>query len=230
MEPEFITYQKFNDVALANELAEILTEHNIDYFIDEEAFRFDPSLVMSNAQKEYAVKIKSEDFERVNQLLKENEAKNIEGVEKDYYLFSFTDDELIEVIAKADEWNAFDNVLARKILADRGKIFSEQEITAINEQRLEELKAPEKPQTTWVIIGYIIALTSIFMPLFICIIGIFIGWHLFNFKKTLPDGERVFEYADNDRRHGKRIFYLSIAMIPVNIITLVVYNVYFRNY
>ena len=99
---------------MANELAELLNEHNIQYYIQEETSGFDPSFVMSNAPVDYAVKIKSEDFEQANLLQKESETKNIEGIDKDYYLFSFTDDELMEVITKADEWSAFDNVLAKK--------------------------------------------------------------------------------------------------------------------
>ena len=71
MMPEFITYQKFNDSALANDLAELLDQHDIPYFIQEETSGFDPSLVMSNAVVDYAIKIKSVDFEKVNQRRKE---------------------------------------------------------------------------------------------------------------------------------------------------------------
>jgi hypothetical protein len=30
-------------------------------------------------------------------------------------------------------------------------------------------------------------------------------------KKTLPDGEQVYAYSENDRWHGKMIFYISIG-------------------
>ncbi|HZY38991.1 MAG TPA: hypothetical protein VFE53_20160 [Mucilaginibacter sp.] len=228
MEPEFITYQKFDDIVLAEALIDLLEENEIAYETEEEAFRFDPSLVLSNAKKEYAVKIKGDDFGRVTQLLQANEAENIDGVEQDYYLFSFTDEELMEVVTKADEWSAFDVVLAKKILADRGKPISDDIIEKIEEQRIEELKTPEPPQTFWVTIGYVIAFTSIVLPFFICVIGLFIGWYLSSFKKTLPDGERVFGYTEKDRRNGKRIFYLSIIIFFLNIAVLILYNVYFN--
>jgi len=229
MESEFITYQKFNDVALANALAEQLEQQGIEYNVEEESLTFNPSFALNDElSKEYAVKIKAEDFEKVNQLLKENEDINIDDVEKDYYLFGFTDDELMEVIAKADEWSPFDVVLARKILEKRGKNISDETISTINKQRVEELKAPEPPQTTWVVIGYIIALSGIILPFFICIIGLFIGWHLSSYKRTLPDGERVYEYSENDRKHGKRIFYLSIIMFFLDVVYVIVHNNYFR--
>jgi hypothetical protein len=205
VEFEFITYQKFDDPVLAEELAGQLEQHGIEYFLEESSFRFDPSLVMSNAAKEYAVKIKSGDFEKVNQLLKEDGNENTDEIDKDYYLFSFTDDELLDVVTKADEWSAFDVVLARKLLAEHGKNVSDQEIETINEQRIEELKQPDPPQTFWIFIGYAVSLLG-------GVLGIFIGWHLYSYKKTLPDGERVYGYTENDRRHGRVLFYLSIVV------------------
>jgi len=211
MTPNFITYQKFNDSALANDLAELLEEHQIPYFIQEETSGFDPSLVMSNAAVDYAIKVKSEDFEKVNQLRREYEAKNLDEIEKDYYLFSFTDDELMEVLNKADEWSIFDVVLARKILTERGKDISDADITAINEKRIEELKAPESGQSIWIIIGYICALMG-------GVLGLFIGWHLKSHKKTLPDGEKVYAYTEQDRWHGKVIFCVAILGTIVGVI------------
>lgn len=104
MEPEFITYQKFNDRALADELAEQLDNHHIEHCLEEESQTFDPTFAFNDViTKQYAVKIKSEDFEKVNQLLKEDENEEVTEIGKDYYLYSFTDDELMEVITKADE-------------------------------------------------------------------------------------------------------------------------------
>src|ERR1700756_1731313 len=112
MEPEFITYQKFNDPALAKELAETLEKHQIDSRIEEDSASFDPFFTYNSFAIEYLVKIKPGDFEKANQLLKEEADANIGEVGSDYYLFSFTNDELMDVISKADEWNPFDVVLA----------------------------------------------------------------------------------------------------------------------
>jgi hypothetical protein len=157
MEPEFITYQKFNDPALASELAALLEQHEIEYFVEEQSSGFDPSLVMSNAPVDYAVKIKSEDFEKVNQLLQDHEVDEVDEIGDDYYLYSFTDDELAEVVMKSDEWSAFDVVLARKLLAEKGKSISEEAIAEIHEKRIEELRTPDAPQTFWIGVGYAFA-------------------------------------------------------------------------
>lgn len=208
MEPEFITYQKFNDPALAEELVELLAKYDIDYKVQEESTGFDPSLAMGNEAVDYAVKIKSSDFERVNKVLTEYDEKNIKGVDADYYLFGFSDDELIEVVTKADEWSTFDVVLARKMLDERGKNLSDEEIAMIHKKRLDDLKTPDPPQTFWIIVGYIFAFCG-------GVLGFFIGWHLSTFKKTLPDGERVYGYIESDRKHGKQIFYLSFLGLAI---------------
>lgn len=223
MEPEFITYQKFNDQALANELADQLEKHYIKYVIEEETRTFDPGFTFNDTlNTDWAVKINSDDFEKVNQLLKDDESEDITEIGKDYYLYSFTDDELMEVITNADEWSPFDFALARKILAGKGKDVSDEAMAAINKKRIEELKAPDPPQTGWIIIGYIVAF-------FGGVFGIFIGWHLMTYKKTLPNGERVFDYNENDRKQGKRIFYLSIIVLAMCVIYKITTEVFLDN-
>ncbi|MDB5091418.1 MAG: hypothetical protein JWR09_5412 [Mucilaginibacter sp.] len=207
MDPEFITYQKFNDIALANELAELLEEHGINYRVEEDSLTFNPSFNLNDElSKEYAVKISAGDFEQVNELLKQDASEQIGDVEKDYYLFDFSDDELKDVVAKADEWNAFDVQLARKLLAERGHAISDAEIAKIEGKRIEELKATEPSQTWWIFVGYVFALAA-------GVLGFFIGWHLWTYKKTLPNGERVYQYSESDRRQGKIIFYLSFVAL-----------------
>lgn len=219
MKPEFITYQKFNDIELANELIDVLSENNIPYSMEEEAPVFDPSFSFKEVVTEYAVKICPEDFERVKQLLAESEKDNVNNADPDYYLFSFTDDELMEVITKADEWSTFDNQLARKILGNRGKIITDEQIRQIKEERIEELKTPDAPQTTWIIIGYISAFLG-------GLIGIFIGWYLASYKKTLPNGQKIYGYTEHDRKQGQRIFFIGIVVMCIGIIMKVmeIYN------
>ena len=64
MEPEFITYQKFNDPALAKELTETLEKHQIDSRIEEDSASFDPFFTYNSFAIEYLVKIRPGDFEK----------------------------------------------------------------------------------------------------------------------------------------------------------------------
>jgi hypothetical protein len=211
MEPVLILFKRFNDLALANALTAVLDEHGIEYTIEESGASFDPAFRRNELSTEYSVKIKAEDFELVDQLLKDNEIENIKNADKDHYLYGFTDEELMDILAKADEWSAFDYQLARKILTERGVAINEKMLADLKNDRIEELKAPEPSQKTWIIVGYLFALAG-------GILGIFIGWHLATYKKTLPDGEKVYGYNENDRQQGKWIFYIAIGVFVISII------------
>jgi hypothetical protein len=216
VEPEYITYQKFDNMAEARALAQRLADNEIPYKLEDQladgtgAFRL-----------EYLVKIKSEDFETADDLLNpDNEGdieREAEARDGEYYLFSFTDDELMEVIADADEWNDYDVELARKILGDRGKPINEAQLASIHEQREAELHQPARPQTAWIIFGYMMALAG-------GVIGIAIGLQLYNEQKKLPDGEKIYTYSDRDRKHGRRIYTLGFVVIGV----LIVYQILWK--
>nr|WP_082856117.1 hypothetical protein [Mucilaginibacter sp. L294] len=206
MATELITYKKFNDIALANELAGVLEQHAIIYRVEEESTLFNPTFYADETAKDYTVKISADDFIKVNEILKNEEAQSVEAADSDHYLYGFTNEELTDLVSKPDEWSEFDNLLAFKILKQRGVNITEQTIKQLNNERIEQLKQPEPSQSTWIVIGYLFALLG-------GVLGVFIGWHLANSKKTLPNGEQVFSYVEADRANGKRIFYLSIVVL-----------------
>lgn len=212
MESELLTFKQFNDPALAEELIGLLAENNIKYLVEEQQADFNPLTAINNElAKSYSVKIDAGNFTKVTLLLKEREDQYINNVEADHYLFDFTDEELTEILEKEDEWSSFDYELAKKILNQRGIIVDTPKLATLNQKRIEELRAPEPSQLTWIIIGYICALLG-------GVLGFFIGWHLSSHKKTLPNGESVYAHNPDDRKHGKIIFYLSFIGLAIGII------------
>jgi hypothetical protein len=142
-------------------------------------------------------------------------------------LFSFTNKELFEIISKQDEWGDLDYQLAQKILRDRGEEISLDEIQALKSRRIKVLSKPEQSQTQLVLIGYAInsiSCLSLFLNLkfrFIWIMGAAIlGAIISQTKKTLPTGELVFSFNEQDRKHGKIITTLSIFFFFVIIFLL----------
>ncbi|MBD1363614.1 hypothetical protein IDJ77_07315 [Mucilaginibacter sp. ZT4R22] len=211
MADELITYQKFNDAALADALVDILEKHDIAYEVEQATASANPLLALNNELNiEYIVKIAPEDFLPADVAVSNEEQTGIADVEPEHYLFAFTNEELLDLIAKRNEWSAFDYQLAQQILKERGVELSEEKISELVDGRIAELKQPEPPQTVWIVLGYACAV-------FGGLLGLFIGWHLANHKKTLPNGEQVFGYTEADRAHGRRIFYLAIAGLLVAI-------------
>jgi hypothetical protein len=202
MGEDFVTFQKFNDQYSAKQFGKLLSGQNIKYVLENNSLSFDPTFANNSFGTEYCIKIKNEDFEKVNAILEAKSEIEISEIDKDYYLLSFSDEELIDVIAKSDEWNKFDVSLAKKLLRDRGKEITSLQIEEIKKRRIAELSKPEKSQEGYIILGYITALLG-------GLLGIFVGWHLLTYKKTLPDGNRVYVYSEKDRKQGNRILILG---------------------
>lgn len=208
MKEEFVTFEKFNNESLAVDFGSLLNKNKIDFLIENISINFDPILSNNEFGKEYCVKIKKDDFEKANDILREKAKKEINEIQDDYYLLSFSSEELIDVIEKSDEWNKFDVELALKLLNERGNEITTKQINELKKQRIIELSKPEEGQNIYIIIGYISALLG-------GLLGVFIGWHLLTFKKTLPNGNRIYAYSENDRKHGNRILILGAVFIVV---------------
>lgn len=213
----FLTFQKFNDHGAASELGTLLNENKIEYLLEDCSASFDPSFANSSLAKEFRIKLKKMDFEKADNLLQSISLNQIETVDKDYYLFDFTDNELIEIITKRDEWGQLDFLLAQKLLKERGKEIKPEVVELLIKQRIDELAKPEEHQKTWIYAGYITALLSGFL-------GFFIGWHLLTHKKTLPNGDRVYSYSKSDRKHGNRILIIGaiffVLWLTLRILTM----------
>jgi len=195
---QFLTYQKFSDKALAKELMETFTANSIEFLFEDATPHFDHTFTNNQTNNEYLVKLKSNDFEKADKILTDLSTKDLDAVDPNHYLFEFSDEELRELLHKSDEWSKYDFLLAQKILRNRGHNIDIDTVNEFKKQRIEELSKPDKSQKLSIIAGYTF---SVFGGL----IAIFIGWHLFTHKKTLPNGESVYSYSDQDRNQGKII-------------------------
>lgn len=202
---EYLTFRKFNSQEELMGLTELLDKNGIEYVVEDTSVSFDLTFSGNDAfNKDLRVKIKQTDFDHANDLLEGQAKYAITEIDNDNYLLEFTDEELLEILEKPDEWNSFDFIAAQKILKKRGVEITKDKIEELKRERLNELAQPEKGQPFWVVLGYIISL-------FGGILGIFIGWHLLSFKKTLPNGQRVYAYETAARKHGQKIFYFGIV-------------------
>ncbi|NMH29193.1 hypothetical protein [Flavobacterium silvaticum] len=208
-EIQLLTFDRFRDKAQALELQQLFTQNGIPSEVEDDSKVFDPNFAFGNNTTTYSLKLHPDDFNKAERLIESLVLGDLDDVGPDYYLYSFSDSELKDILAHKDQWSPFDFVLAQKLLRERGHEVSKEELHQIREQRLEELAAPEKGQTGWIVAGYIFAVL-------ISVVGIIIGWHLKSYKKTLPNGESVFAFSQNDRKNGKVIFYLGIFFFALS--------------
>ncbi len=199
-----ITFKNFNSIQDAAPLLDLLEANEIEYQIEDISPSIDVAFAgTSPTDNNVAIKIYSTDFTRVEQILEKAAKADVEGIDESYYLYEFDDNELIDIIENFNEWSSTDFILAQKILKDRGKGFSEDDIKKLKNRKIEELSKPEKGSRGWLIFGYI---SAIFGGVF----GVLIGYHHYKFKKRIPNGERVYAYDFKTRRTGFRIFIIGI--------------------
>ena len=204
---EFIPYQIFINEGQANEVVEVLREHNIEFVFESTSENFDPTYTNTQLNKQYFVKLRKSDFEVVDGLLLNIASDQLDGIDKEHYLNSFSDQELIEVLVKSDEWSKMDYLLAQRILKERGQDVSEGFLKTLRSQRIADLAKPNESQKVLLLAGYVFAFLG-------GVLGFFIGWHLCYSKKTLPNGEKVLAHSVEDRKHGYRILILGIVFVP----------------
>ncbi|WBV60919.1 hypothetical protein PFY12_02075 [Chryseobacterium camelliae] len=222
-------FRKSNDKHIIEEIISILNHHSIAYRTTDNEKDFDPSFVTDPGRIQYQILISDTDFEVASNAVAEYYAKEV-IIPEDYYLLEYSDEELKEILFKKDEWNEFDYEAAKKILKERGENITEEDLGVINEKRLDSLKNDyEKPEEVknYIAIGYIFAVVGCLLSLawgMLIFVSYAIAIVIIKLKKQLPNGERVYYFNEQDRRHGKRILWLSILFTVFWIIFITVRN------
>jgi len=207
MNEEYLRFKLLPDKQTAEDFAEVLRQNNIDYKIEEDALVFDASFANHPLARDYVIAVKQSDFKNASAAYDEYFAKQLNDVPADYYLLQFSDDELLEILAKPDEWGAFDYQLATALLKKRGVDINMQKTDRLKADRYYELARPEGENATNIVGYYIVSI--LFFP-----VGWIIGWIWGYSKKQLPDGYRVYAYNEKVRLHGRIILLISIV-VPV---------------
>ncbi|MDJ1468787.1 hypothetical protein [Xanthocytophaga flava] len=198
MSDTFTEYRKYPSVEHDQSFLDLLEDNEIEYHVEKTAPSFDVTFAQNQLGEDIVIKLKAFDFERANELLEKVAIESYNIIEKDYYLFEFTDEELMDIIAKPYEWNLFDYQLAQQILKERGKSIPVELTTALKRSKIEELEKTESSPVPWIWAGYILSLVG-------GLLGFFIGWHLLASNKVLPDGKRIKTYDSATQFHGKCI-------------------------
>lgn len=202
MEEPFFTFRKFNDPELAAGMAGKLEEHRIPVELEDSGKLFDPSFAHNFLQREIQLKLRVRDFKEADRILLSFYRQQAELVGPDYYLFQFTDLELMQIIRNPDEWGYLDYALAQKILKEHGISIPSGELKRFQDEKIKLLSMPRPSDKSLTWTGYLLAL--IVAPL-----GMVIGFSMAWMKRTLPDGQRLFAYNESDRKEGKRILILG---------------------
>lgn len=215
MNEEYLRFKLFPDKQTAEDFAEVLKQNNIDYKIEEDSLVFDASFANHPLAKDYVIAVKQPDFKNASAAYDEYFAKQLNNIPADYYLLQFSDDELLDILAKPDEWGSFDYQLAQELLRERGVTITKEKTDRLKADRYYELARPEGEAVKNILGYYIISI--LFFP-----IGWIIGWVWGYSKKQLPDGYKVYAYNEKVRSHGRIIFLIAMLLFVLTVILRVV--------
>lgn len=207
MNDNSLIFDRFPTVIEANNLQSFLEEHGINTWVVDNSPPVDVALGGTHIDDEFLVKINAEDWTSAKKVIEENAGLQLSDLPEDYYLYDFSDEELLKLLFNYDEWGELDQVLARQLLNERGVTLSDSDIENMKKDRLEVLSKPERPSLIMLIWGYIAAVGG-------GIFGFVIGWTLIS-KKTLPDGRKVPNYNEKGIKHGLNMLYISSVTIVI---------------
>lgn len=101
---EIITYKKFATPWEAEPVIKVLKENFIYYEFIKCTPIADSIIAGQIPGYSFELLIDQDQFEQANQLLQEIADTEVREMDPDYYLFSFSNNELREILAKPDEW------------------------------------------------------------------------------------------------------------------------------
>lgn len=214
MDEQFLTFHTFSDEETATDFAEKLTGADIEYKLEKVPKILAGGIIGTSSSPDILIKISPSDFEKAHQSLDHYYKQMVDRVSSDYYLFEFSNKELLDILSKPDEWGYLDYQLAQKILGERGVLIDSKAIQKYKDDRIKKLAEPGKASRSLLILGY-----CFFIP-FGSIISILVGRYLLFDKKTLPNGQSVFSFTDKDRHHGKRMIKIGTILLILSLIFL----------
>ena len=197
---ELLTYSKFDSKEEAEKFATTLRQAGISAEVEPEKNILDKIIVGEALDPLFTVKIASQDFKKAKSIEDAVAETQLENINPDYYLFSFSDKELIQVVTNRDEWNSFDFALAKKLLQQRNVIY----VPDLTKKQIEY--KPLRIELIWLIVEYLITI-------YFTVAGVVIGLATFYSYKTLPHGEKVKMYDSFTRNHAKVITVIGILRI-----------------
>lgn len=199
----YAVFRKFSDPEIATAMLSLFSENRVKAILKDNSPSVDVTFSGNELQKEILLYVLEDHFSDAEYLLEKEAELAISNVDPSHYLFSFSNEELSEIILKPDEWSAFDFKLAQKLLNDRGVPVSDESVDKIKAQRNEELSRQDSLPNHKIFLSYL-------SVLFGGLPGIFLGYILMNYKKTLPSGQKVYGYDSKTRKAGLGLFWLAI--------------------
>ena len=205
-------YRDFHSVEQAVSFAEMLEANRIPYKLERSQTLLDAAIVGHGLVPPALIKIRSCDFTKLNEILREK-VMNDPHLLDDHYLQQLDDKELIDIVRNPIDWNVEDVAVARRILSEAGHLHSEGACGTFqqkNKRRIEERQKGQPGVDRFFAFYMVFVLLGGFLinPFFL-IGGIGMGWYYWQDKTIDNQGGKFYTFEKNTRFNGKVIFYIG---------------------
>ena len=152
---ELRSFRMYTSSAAAQPLLDLLDQQHIPYetHVDSGQPAFDPSFAYNAPYAQLVVRLRPADVAVAERLEAELNKQLLNQVAPDHYLFSFSEQELLAIVAEPASWSSFDVALATQLLQKHGH-------AATAAPRPEPPPAPRPPargrMRGWVVVGRIL--------------------------------------------------------------------------
>ncbi|MFK8102364.1 MAG: hypothetical protein AB8G15_07565 [Saprospiraceae bacterium] len=218
-ETDFAFFRDYHSIADAKLFTTILEAHKIPYLAAGAETVIDEAIVGSGLMPKVILKIRPEDFAKINAIIAEQITSGTENF-SDHYLQEFTNEELKDIFARPDEWSVEDFNIAKLVLQQRGVKITDAAIQNLREERLTEIRAGKKGSYFWMSLYFIGIIVGAYFGVMYIIAGIGMGYYYGYGKSTDPDGVRHFVYDAQTRTYGKVILYVGSLLFFAELIIL----------
>jgi len=228
-ESNFEFFKSFHREEDAIPYAELLKDNNIPFRFDLTNTIIDQAIVGSPIFPKYTIKILSEDFKRVYQIIEKEILRNAPNL-PEHYLNELSDHQLLDLLKKPDETSIEDNVIAKEILKQRGIPVSTDYINEIKKERLTELQKGRDGNTFWMGIYLIMVIVgSVVLSPIMMMAGIGMGWYYWKDKQVDIDGNSFYTFNERTRFFGSVMLWIAALIVVVAILLAIIYGVHVLN-
>ena len=221
---EWMTLESFGSLDEAKALVDLLKENAIEAnLVNDANLGGDPlGLDFQNRGADSCiVRVHAKDIDRARRILEAGVRAGVSSADEVSMemLGNFSDEELLEILQKQDEWNPENVILAQKILESHGKVYSEEDLKRFFDDRVEVLRKPVAVKVSSVFLAFFGVVLSLSLDVgnflfldckdylyallasgFCACLSFIAGLNWTYRRKRLPNGEKVFAFSPGLRK------------------------------
>lgn len=216
----FKFFRDFHTNTEAEIFTKMLDEYDIPYSAEIPKTILDEVIVGSGLLPKAIVKLRPEDFIKVNNIIADQMKDMTFADVKDHYLCQLDHNELIEILQRPDEWSIEDSIVAKIILDERGANLSAQDVTRMRKERLDSFHEGKSANLAWMTMYFIFIPFGVFAGEILTIAGIGMCYYYAYGRSTDIDGNKYYIYEEQTRSRAKVFLYVGLVLMSIGLIVM----------